>query len=132
VAALRVLKASAMQANLSFQTRFLRQPMAPMLPVGKRCPRHVAVSWAVLRQASACQYLRNCVTEIKAQGCVEDLVCGGTRVVVSMGTALVEAAIPFRRATARRWRAVVGLAWPAKREWALRWPNCDLMLILGQ
>jgi hypothetical protein len=34
----------------------------------------------LLRQASACQYPRNCSTEIKAQGCVEDLVCGGTRV----------------------------------------------------
>jgi hypothetical protein len=79
----------------------------------------------------ACQYLRNCATEIKAQGCVEDLVCGGTRVVVLMRTALVEAAIPFRRATAWRWRTVVGLAWSA-REWALRWPNCDLTLILGQ
>ena len=54
--------------------------MAPVPPVGKRRPRHVAISWAALRQASACQYLRNCATEIKAQGCVEDLVCGGTRV----------------------------------------------------
>src|ERR1700683_3373735 len=74
--------------------------MAPVLPVGKRRPRHVAVSWAALRPASACQYSCSCSTEIKAQGCVEDLVCGGTRGAVSMRTVLVEAAIPLPRHSA--------------------------------
>ena len=48
--------------------------MAPALPVGERRLRHVAVSWAALRQAVACQYLRICGIEAKAQGCVENLV----------------------------------------------------------
>jgi len=38
----------------------LCQPMASVLPVGERRLRHVAVSWAAPRQATACQYLRNC------------------------------------------------------------------------
>ena len=52
----------------------LRQPMASALPVGERRLRQIPVSWAALRQATACHYLYTCGTEIKAQGCVENLI----------------------------------------------------------
>ena len=48
--------------------------MAPALPVGERRLRHVFVSWAALKQATACQYLCICGIETKAQGCVENLI----------------------------------------------------------
>jgi hypothetical protein len=48
--------------------------MAPALPVGERKLRQVPVSWAALRQAAACHYLCIRGTEIKAQGCVENLI----------------------------------------------------------
>jgi len=51
-------------------------PMASGLPVGKRRFRHIAVSWAALGQATACQYLCICGGETKAQGCVESLFAG--------------------------------------------------------
>jgi hypothetical protein len=62
-----------MQA-VSILTVKLRQPMTPALPVAKRKLRHIAVSWA----AGAGYYLLFVVTEAKAQGCVDNLVCGGS------------------------------------------------------
>ena len=73
---LRVPTASAMQAKTNFQIRIC-QPMASALPVCERRLREVAVLWAALGQAVACQYLLICGTEIKAQGCVENLIRGG-------------------------------------------------------
>ena len=54
----------------------LCQPMTSALQVGERRLRHVAVSWAALRQANACQHLRICGTETKGQGCAENLIRG--------------------------------------------------------
>ncbi|MGB5184682.1 MAG: hypothetical protein WBO12_21175 [Xanthobacteraceae bacterium] len=63
-----------MKANIHLRLE-LCQPITPALPVGKRRLRHVAVLWAALGQAAACQYFRNCGAETKAQGCVENLIC---------------------------------------------------------
>jgi hypothetical protein len=85
--------------------------MTPTLPVGKRRLRHVAVLWAALRQTVAYQCLRNCATEIKAQGCVEHLVCGGgglfiARVMsIPIWTGAVAATVMPRSAVGRVERA---------------------------
>jgi hypothetical protein len=72
---LRVPTAPAMQPISTFRLE-LCQPMTSVLPVCKRRLRHVAVLWAALGQAAACQCLCTCGTQIKTQGRVDNLIRG--------------------------------------------------------
>ena len=100
----------------------LCQPLASVLPVGKRRLRHVAVSWAALGQAAACQYLCICGTEIKAQGRVDNLI---------RGKRICHAWVSIRQL--RCWLSFVALdieirppgdhrLWNRRRRWAERAP----------
>jgi len=74
--------------------------MTSALQVGERRLRHVAVSWAALRQADACQYLCICGTETK-----------GSRVLGKLNSRL--------RAWLSRGRGLVAAAGVTNRLWEI-------------
>jgi hypothetical protein len=56
-----------MQSTINLEITICASRWASALPVGERKRRLVAVLWAALGQAAACQYLPYIGAEIKAQ-----------------------------------------------------------------